>query len=172
MVEARAVRKAVRVLAERKAEGVPFGARRVREPWGEVEREVLEVLEREVLLREGAEEMEEEPEVAEKAEGSTCVLLLLVETFEREGVKEPERDGESGVLFDVESWDAEDLRLRLLMLEVGDAFALHCRETVLMPLLVLVLAGMTIVTRPSGPGNISRLGWLMLHPADSSVPFE
>ena len=44
------------------------------------------------------------------------------------------------------------------MLEVGEAFAPHCKETVLMPLLVLVLAGMTSVTRPSGPGMISLLG--------------
>ena len=100
-----------------------------------------------------------------------------MEEWERDGALDMElaREGEA-VVGDiglvVESWDEECLRLRLLMLEAGEAFAPHCKETVLMPLLVLVLAGITSVTRPSGPGMISLLGWLMLHPALSCVPFE
>ena len=90
------MRKAVRVLAERKADGVPLRARRVREPCGEVERELLLVEE----LVEGAEEMEEAPDWAEKVEGSTWVLsfvLLLVEEWERDGAFDMElaREGEA-----------------------------------------------------------------------------
>ena len=120
---------------------MPFGARSWREPCGEVaDWEDIE----------GAEEGGVEMEVAEKAVESTFVLLLeAVLVMEGWVDMELAREGVALVGECAESWDELRLRLRLLMLVVGEAWLPHCRVTVLIPLLVLVLAGMTRVTRPS-----------------------
>ena len=59
------------------------------------------------------------------------------------------------------------------MLATGEDIGAAARDTIFMPLLVLVLAGMNRVKLLSGPGIAILLGWLRLHPAVvSCVPVE
>ena len=61
----------------------------------------------------------------------------------------------------------------LAMLGIGEGIGAAAMETIFMPLLVFVLAGMKRVKLLSGPGIIILCGWLRLHPAVvSCVPVE
>ena len=74
-----------------------------------------------------------------------------------------------------ESFDGEiePLRLRLLMLGIGEGLGALVSETILIPRLVLVAAGMNNVVRLLSAGMAILLGWFPLHPAVvSCVPVE
>ena len=98
-------------------------------------------------------EAEEGMEVDEKVGVGAEVVEEVVEDLEREGCVEMELARE-GVLFGAgergeggESVEELLLRFRLLRLGVGDACEPQVSVTVLMPRLVVVLAGITKVTR-------------------------
>lgn len=110
--------------------------------------------------------------------GKEGVEVLVLDTLEvfvmPEAVVETEewRLGVSGLKELAESLEVEWFRLRLLRLEAGDLYEGHWRVTVLMPRLVLVVAGMTSVTLPSAPGMIRRFGCFALQPGFSDEPLE
>lgn len=83
-------------------------------------------------------------------------------------------DGEWGVGDELLEEDFfEESRLSLLMLGSRDGFGASANVTILMPLLVLVLAGMNSVVLLSAAGTAIRWGWLALHPTEVSwVPVE
>jgi len=135
MVEARAVRKAVSSSAARKAYGLPLEVRRVREPRGVVDWE-------------------------EANEGSVDLELAM------EGVWDTEGKLDLGLAVEGDCGAGDELldelrgesMLSLLMLGSRDGFPARAKVRILMPLLVLVLAGMNSVVCLSAAGIAIRWG--------------
>ncbi len=129
MVEARAVRKAVSSSAARKAYGLPLDVRRVREPRGVVD-------------------------WAEAHDGSVDLELAMEEIWDKVGTLDLELEVEGD--FGAGDELLEELRgesmLSLLMLGSRDGFPAKAKVRILMPLLVLVLAGMNSVVCLSADG--------------------
>lgn len=102
----------------------------------------------------------------DEACGSEGIVDMLLATEGDEGAGEPLLEVPlRGEAFREELRDWE-LSPRLAMLDTGDVTGgAAARETIFMPLLVLVLAGMNNVRLWSGPGIDILCGWLRLHPA-------
>jgi len=129
---------------------VPLEVRRVREPRGVV--------------------------VWEETRERSVDLLLAIE-----GVWDIDGRLDLGLAVDGERGAGEELRdelrgesrLSLLMLGSKEGLDTLARVTILMPLLVLVLAGMNSVVCLFAAGTAIRWGWFALHPpVVSCVPVE
>lgn len=111
----------------------------------------------------------------EAREGSVDLELALEGIWDREGKLDRGLavEGDCGVGDELLDELRGESMLSLLMLGSWDGLPARAKVRILMPLLVLVLAGMNSVVCLSAAGTAILCGWLALHPTVVSwVPVE